>query len=95
MTQPLYLKSDVSRRLGVPAHRPPDRLEVGAADSVPQPTSDPYQDGTFTIRRCGQMGQEIVDPDGRILAWTTNEWIAQVLCRLCNEQETLFCKGML
>jgi hypothetical protein len=35
------------------------------------------------------VGQEILDEDGRIMAWNTDEWTAQVICRLLNENEEL------
>jgi hypothetical protein len=43
--------------------------------------------GPFSIRLSGNIGQEIRDPDGKIIAWTTNTWIAEVICKLLTEQE--------
>jgi len=48
----------------------------------PQPT-------TFSVHQSGNVGQEIIDDDGRIIAWTTDEWAALVICRLLNENEEL------
>jgi hypothetical protein len=44
--------------------------------------------GLFLVVR-GNVGQEIVDHDGRIIAWITDEWVAQVICKLLNENEEL------
>ena len=41
----------------------------------------------FSIRRSGNIGQEILDQDGKIIAWTTDAWIAQVICKLLNDRE--------
>lgn len=46
-------------------------------------------DGPFSIRSSGNIGQEILDADGRIVGWTTNEWIGQVNCKLLNENQEL------
>jgi len=45
--------------------------------------------GPFTVRGSGGVGQEVVDADGRIVAWTTDAWLAQVICRLLSENEHL------
>ncbi len=45
--------------------------------------------GRFSIRQSGHIGQEILDPDGAIIAWTTDEWVAQVIRKLLNENEGL------
>lgn len=44
--------------------------------------------GPFTIRSNGSIGQEILDA-GRIIAWTTDPWVAQVICKLLTENERL------
>lgn len=49
----------------------------------------PELDGPFMIRSSGNIGQEILDADGRVVAWTTDEWIGRVICRLLNEHEEL------
>ncbi len=43
----------------------------------------------FTVRQSGNFGQEILGPDGQIVAWTTDAWIAQVICGLLTENEQL------
>lgn len=35
------------------------------------------------------MGHEVLGPDGNIIAWTTNAWVAQVIVKLLNENEEL------
>lgn len=50
---------------------------------------------SFTVQPSGNIGQEILGPDGNILAWTTDEWIAQVIVKLLNENEhLLFREGL-
>lgn len=48
--------------------------------------------GPFTVQPSGDIGQEICDPEGRIIAWTTDEWVAQVLVKLLNENEHIMLK---
>jgi hypothetical protein len=43
----------------------------------------------FLVRPSGNVGQEILDPDGKTVSWTTDEWTAQVICKLLNENEQL------
>src|SRR5690606_8454866 len=59
----------------------------------PQPSSMqwaiPERDSPFSFRSSGNVGQELVDADGRVVAWTTDEWVAAVICRLLNESQEL------
>ncbi len=48
-----------------------------------------YVVGTFQVQPSGFVGQEIIDPDGTVIAWTTNAWVAQVICMLLTEHEEL------
>jgi hypothetical protein len=41
--------------------------------------------GAFTVRQSGNIGQEILDQDGNTIAWTTDAWLAQVVCKLLTE----------
>lgn len=43
----------------------------------------------FSVRSFGNVGQVVLDPDGKIIAWTTNEWVAEVIARLLTENEEL------
>ena len=45
--------------------------------------------GPFAIRSNGGIGQEILDTNGKVIAWTTNEWVAQVICKLLTENHNL------
>jgi len=45
--------------------------------------------GSFTVRQSGSIGQEILDQDGTVVAWTTDAWLAQVVCKLLNDNEEL------
>ena len=45
--------------------------------------------GPFSVRTTGNIGQEILDPDGRIIAWTTDPWVAQVIAKLLGDNEHL------
>lgn len=46
----------------------------------------------FSVHDSGGVGQSIVNCDGEIIAWTTDGWVAQVICRLLNENENLLYK---
>lgn len=50
---------------------------------------DPENLGPFSIRQSGNIGQEILDADGKIIAWTTDDWTAQVIAKLLNQNEEL------
>ena len=39
----------------------------------------------FWVRLSGNVGQEIVSPRGKILAWTTDPAFAAFICRVCND----------
>ena len=43
----------------------------------------------FTVRQSGSIGQEILDQDGNTIAWMTDAWLAQVICKLLTENEEL------
>ena len=45
--------------------------------------------GAFTVRQSGNIGQEILDRDGNTIAWLTDAWLAQVVCKLLTENEGL------
>ena len=45
--------------------------------------------GSFTVRQSGSIGQEILDQDGTVVAWTIDAWLAQVVCKLLTENEEL------
>jgi hypothetical protein len=45
--------------------------------------------GPFTVHSSGGIGQEIRNLDGKIIGWTTDEWTAQLIAQLLNENETL------
>ena len=45
--------------------------------------------GAFTVRQSGSIGQEILDQDGNTIAWMTDAWLAQVVCKLLTENEGL------
>ena len=45
--------------------------------------------GPFSVHPSGNIGQEVRDPDGQIIAWTTNAWLAQVIAKLLSENEHL------
>jgi hypothetical protein len=43
----------------------------------------------FSVSESGDVGQVIRDQDGRAIAWTTDGWVARVICKLLNENEGL------
>lgn len=45
--------------------------------------------GPFSVRESGNIGQEILNADGKIIAWTTDRWVAQVICKLLTENQGL------
>ena len=44
---------------------------------------------SFTVRQSGNIGQKILDQDGTVVAWTTDAWVAQVICKLLTDNEEL------
>lgn len=70
-----------------------ERTSTPGTGSEPPPSSTRWDtkelDGPFSIRSSGNVGQEIVDADGRVVSWTTDELVAAVICRLLNENEEL------
>lgn len=45
------------------------------------------QPSSFSVKSFGSFGQEILGPDGTVIAWTTDAWIAQVIARLLTQAE--------
>jgi hypothetical protein len=43
----------------------------------------------FNVVHSGFVGQEIIDPDGLVVAWTIDVWVAQVIAKLLNENQEL------
>ena len=39
----------------------------------------------FTLRKSGNIGQEIISPGGRILAWPTDQMFGAFMCRILND----------
>jgi hypothetical protein len=46
----------------------------------------------FTVHHSGGVGHTVVNCDGEIIAWTTDDWVAQVVCKLLNENKELLYK---
>jgi hypothetical protein len=44
----------------------------------------------FSVRASSNIGQVVLGPDGKIIAWTTDPWVAQVIEKLLNENDHLF-----
>jgi hypothetical protein len=59
---------------------------------VKQGASDPHKVQSFSVRQSNKVVHAITDPDGSILAWTTNERMAQLMCKLLNQNEELLRK---
>ena len=84
-----------------PTHSPEDLSPSGPADNQApiigcgtrigrQPSSTGCATHEpFAIRLSGSIGQEIVNQDGKIIAWTTDVWVAQVICKLLNDHEEM------
>src|SRR6516225_4793103 len=73
----------------VPADSPVPISGSGTPKGRPPSSTGCATHGPFSIRATGNIGQEILDQDGKIIAWTTDEWVAQVICKLLNEHEEL------
>lgn len=69
---------------GAPAGRPEAIADAAELNEL----------GAFSVHRSGNVGQETLDQDGRIIAWTTDEWTAQVICKLLNENQGLLKEGV-
>jgi hypothetical protein len=61
---------------------------------VPPPgAGGPPQFFNFSVHQSGNVGQVVVDENGKIIAWTTDGWAAQVICKLLNDNEGLLGRG--
>jgi hypothetical protein len=47
---------------------------------------------SFSVLESGNVGQTILNCDGEVIAWTTDAWVALVICKLLNENEELLYK---
>jgi hypothetical protein len=45
------------------------------------------QQGDFSVRSSGNIGQEILDRDGKVVAWTTDVLLARRITLLLNRDE--------
>ena len=43
----------------------------------------------YSGRPSGNIGQFVLDPDGKIIVWTTDVWVAQLISNLLSENEEL------
>lgn len=43
----------------------------------------------FSMRRTGSIGVEILDPNGKVKAWATDDVVGALLCHLLNEHAYL------
>lgn len=46
--------------------------------------SEPLKSDDFRYRQSGTTGQEILDPDGRVVAWTVNAAWAEIIVGALN-----------
>ena len=49
--------------------------------------------GPFMVRSSGNIGQELLDADGRIIAWTTMPWLGELICALLTDFTKIDTKG--
>jgi hypothetical protein len=54
-----------------------------------RPKLDEAALGPFSVRTTGNVGQVVLGPDGGVVAWTTDPWIAQVIAKLLCDNEHL------
>lgn len=66
-TDSSFLITERSGRASVTIHR----------GSSPSPAAAPFQ-----VRLSGNVGQEIVNQDGKIVCWTTDPVMAALICKL-------------
>lgn len=59
----------------------------GTLKEQPPSSTECVIHGLLSVRQSGNIGQEILDQDGKIIAWTTDAWIAQAICKLLNDNE--------
>jgi hypothetical protein len=85
----------------VPAGR--NKLEINAVlgggavaptgEQAPKGCQPDYSDaavlGAFSVRSSGDVGQDVLGPDGGVVAWTTDPWVAQVIAKLLGDNEHL------
>jgi hypothetical protein len=71
----------------VPADSPEHISGFGTLTKRPPCSTECAIHEPFSIRRSGNIGQEILDQNGKIIAWTTDAWIAQVICKLLKDNE--------
>lgn len=45
------------------------------------------------MRQSGSCGQELLDADGRIIAWTTMPWLGELICKMLTDFTTNDWKG--
>jgi hypothetical protein len=43
--------------------------------------------GAFSTRRSGNLGHEILGPDGTVIAWTVDEVMATLITKLLTDNE--------
>lgn len=72
-----------------PAEIPEPFSGCGTQKKQPASSMGCATQGPFSIRQSGNIGQEILDQNGKIIAWTTDVWVAQVMCKLLTENEGL------
>jgi hypothetical protein len=69
--------------------RPAAQSEPTANGIVKQGASDSPKAKGFSVRQSSKVIQAITDQEGNIVAWSTNEQMAQLLCKLLNEHQEL------
>jgi hypothetical protein len=74
---------------GVPADNQDSIFGSGTLPKQPPSSTGCATHEPFAIRLSGSIGQEIVNQDGKIIAWTTDVWVAQVICKLLNDHEEM------
>lgn len=46
--------------------------------------------GPFSVRQTGEVGQEILDPNGQVIAWTLDHVLAALIATLLTENQEMF-----
>jgi uncharacterized iron-regulated protein len=70
---------------------------AGGPEATEEGIVDPWEDSpkpcrAFSVVRFGNVGRDIVDREGKLIAWALDEGTAQVICGLLNENEELLAR---
>jgi hypothetical protein len=93
-------QTELGKHFGVSSHVVGRWLrEIGLRTPTGKPTSRAFDEGLvaqrpsrgigtyFYVWQSGNIGQEILDADGNVIAWTVDPWLAQVIAKLLEKAD--------